>query len=431
MRDRAAIEQLARLVGIEAHYTDTFGRFHKVSDETPLALVGAFGLPADPAVARYELVERQRRAPLGLGPVHFVDAEAAHPELVLHLPNGCREISWMCRLESGEERCGRLAATSGEEAQRITLALPAGLPLGYHRLDLDAGGVAARLGLVVAPAGCYLPAELGPGTRSWGLTCQLYGLRGASNWAMGDFTDLARLACAAASYRGVTLGVNPLHALFAAEPLHFSPYAPSSRTHIDYLYIDVTAVPGFADDETARALIQGEQFAVTLAAARSAWLIDYAGIAACKRPVLEALFRRFQMHELASQGGGKTDLGRAFREFQRDGGQSLVDFAVFEALHEYYCREGTGFSWRDWPTSVRNPRLPEVAEFAAAHHNRVESFQYLQWEADRQLAAAAAAGRKAGLSLGLYRDLAVGVDPNGAVGGPGAHCIRSIDRRAP
>ena len=234
MNDRAAIEQLARLVGIEAHYTDTFGRSHQASDETLLALIGAFGLPADPAVARHELAERQRRAPLGLGPVHFVDAEAAHPGLVLHLPNGCREISWMIRLESGEERSGRLAAASGEEAQRIALALPAGLPLGHHRLDLDAGGVAARLGLVVAPAGCHLPAELGRSTPSWGLTCQLYGLRSASNWAMGDFTDLARLVCAAGSCAAATLGINPLHALFAAEPLHFSPMrhraAPTSIT---------------------------------------------------------------------------------------------------------------------------------------------------------------------------------------------------------
>ena len=414
MSDRAAIEQLARLVGIEAHYTDTFGHSHKVSDESLLALVATFGLPPDPAAARRELAERQRHAPLGLGPVHFVDAEAAHPELVLHLPDGCREMSWVCRLESGGERSGRLTAASGGEAQRIAMALPAGLPLGYHRLDLDAGGVAARLGLVVAPAGCYLPAGLGPGARSWGLTCQLYGLRSTSNWAMGDFTDLARLACAAGSRSSVTLGINPLHALFAAEPLHFSPYAPSSRTQLDYLYIDVTVVPGFAEDETVRALIEGERFAVTLAAARAAWLIDYSAVAACKRPVLEALFRRFQTHELGGEGTAKNDLGRAFREFQRDGGQSLVDFAVFETLHEYYCREGTGFSWHDWPASLRNPGSPEVGEFAAAHHNRVEFFQYLQWEADRQLAAVAVAGREAGLSLGLYRDLAVGVDPNGA-----------------
>ncbi|HEV8679261.1 MAG TPA: 4-alpha-glucanotransferase, partial [Stellaceae bacterium] len=38
----------------------------------------------------------------------------------------------------------------------------------------------------------------------------------------------------------------------------------------------------------------------------------------------------------------------------------------------------------------------------------------LQWQADRQLAAAAASGRAAGLSLGLYRDFAVGVNPHGA-----------------
>ena len=63
---------------------------------------------------------------------------------------------------------------------------------------------------------------------------------------------------------------------------------------------------------------------------------------------------------------------------------------------------------------MRNPRSAEVAEFADTHRDRVEFFQFLQWEADRQLAAAAAAGREAGLSIGLYRDLAVGADPNGA-----------------
>jgi 4-alpha-glucanotransferase len=412
MSDRAAIEQLARLVGIEAHYTDTFGHPHDVSDETLLALISAFGLPPNPAVARRELAERQRQAPLGLGPVHFVDAEATHPELVAHFPDDCREIVWACRLESGEERSGRLTAASAGE--RAAVPLPAGLPPGYHQLDLEAGSVTARLNLIVAPAHCYLPAELGPGARNWGLTCQLYGLRSIANWAIGDFTDLAKLACAAGSYAAVTLGVNPLHALFAAEPLHFSPYAPSSRTHINYLYIDVTAVPGFAEDETVRGLIEGERFAVTLAAARSAWLIDYGAVAACKRPVLEALFRRFQMRELGAEGTAKSHLGQAFRNFQRDGGQSLADFAVFEALHEHYCRGGTGFSWRNWPAPLRNPRSPEVAEFTAAHRDRVEFFQYLQWEAERQLTAAAAAGREAGLSLGLYRDLAVGVDPNGA-----------------
>jgi len=412
MSGGAATEKLARLIGIETRYTDIFGHSRQASEETLLALVEAFGLPRDPTLARRELKDRQRSAPLGLGQVHLVHAEATNPELVLRLPDRCREISWTCRLENGEERCGRLASAS--LGTQFAMPLPAGLPLGYHQLVLEADSLRAQLSLIVAPARCHLPAELGPGARSWGLTCQLYGLRSTHNWGMGDFTDLAALAGAAGSCAAVALGINPLHALFAAEPLHSSPYAPSSRSWLDYLYIDVTSVPGFAEDETLRGLIDGERLAMSLAEARAARLIDYRTVAECKRPVLEALFRRFQMHELGEAEAAKSRHGRAFRDFQRDGGQSLADFAVFEALHEYYCRAGVGFAWGDWPASVRNPRSPEVAKFAAAHRDRVEFFQYLQWEGDRQLAAAAAAGRKAGLPLGFYRDLAVGVDPNGA-----------------
>jgi 4-alpha-glucanotransferase len=98
---------------------------------------------------------------------------------------------------------------------------------------------------------------------------------------MGDFTDLAALALAAGHCRAAVLGINPLHALFAAEPLHVSPYSPSSRTQLDYLYIDVTAVPGFVEDETVRALIRGQRFKATHWAARSAELIDYGAVAAC------------------------------------------------------------------------------------------------------------------------------------------------------
>ena len=414
MNDRATIGQVARLVGIEPSYTDALGRTRQVSDDTLLALIGAFGLPADPTRALDLLAEEERRAPLGVGPIHFVRAEAAHPALVLRLPDNCREISWSCRLENGEHRSGRRVAVSGRGAKQFSMPLPAGLPIGYHQLDLEAGGVMAQPGLIVAPARCHLAVELGPGARSWGLTCQLYGLRSARNWGMGDFTDLAMFARATGSCAATTLGINPLHALFAAEPLHISPYSPSSRIWLDYLYIDVAAVPGFPDDKPVHALVESGWFGLTRAAARSSGVIDYGAVAACKRPVLEALFRRFQLRELGGDCAAKSDLGRAFRDFQRCNGRSLADFAVFEALDEHYRRDNGRVGWRGWPLSVRNPRSPEVAVFASTHRDRVEFFQFLQWEADRQLAAAATAGREAGLSLGLYRDLAVGVDPNGA-----------------
>ena len=414
MSERAALVRLANRLGIEANFTDALGQSHQVSHETLLALIGAFGLPADPSAALRALEEEERAAPLELGAVHLVHAESASPTLTLRPPPGCTEVLWRCRLEAGLERFGRIKISSAVEGESVALPLPTRLPLGYHQLELEARRVRTKLSLIVAPANCYLPDAVGPGARSWGLTCQFYGLRSENNWGIGDFSDLARLAGLAGSRGAATLGINPLHALFVAEPLHIGPYSPSSRTWLNYLYIDPTAVPGFAEDETVRALMGGQWFGATHYAACSAELIDYGAVAACKRAVLEALFRRFCSGELADTGAARNRLGKTFRDFQQRGGRALADFAIFEALHEHYTTQRREFSWRQWPLPMRNPRSREVAEFAAARGDRVEFFQFLQWEADRQLAAAARAGRHQGLSVGLYRDLAVGANPNGA-----------------
>ena len=414
MSDRRALLQLARLIGVEARYTDALNETREVSDDTLSALIEAFSLSSDAERARRELEQQRGAVPLGLEAAHIVHAEDTCPALTLRLPPNCRHVSWTCRLESSDERSGRVLVDRPPNGARFTMPLPGGLPLGYHRLDIEAGNVLGQTNLVVAPNRCFLPPQLEPGARSWGLSCQLYGLRSERNWGIGDFTDLAALARAAGQCGTAVLGINPLHALFAAEPQHVSPYSPSSRSQLDFLYLDVAAVPGFAEDEAVRELMRGQWFGATHWAARSAALIDYGAVAACKRTVLEALFRRFQSRDLGADGTAKTTLGLEFRDFQQRGGQSLADFAVFEALHEHYARGGRQFSWRSWPAPMRNPRSQQVADFAAAHRNRVEFFQFLQWEADRQLAAAAVAGRGAGLSIGLYRDLAVGANPNGA-----------------
>ena len=414
MSSRAALLQLAGLIGVEARYTDALGQTQEVSDDTLLALTAAFGLPSDPVHARRQIEEQQRSLPLGLDAAHLVRVEDGRPELLLRLPGGCRRVLWNCQLADGDERSGRAIVDANSSAERFAMALPSGLPLGYHRLEAEAGGITACANLIVAPDRCHLPAALGPGSRSWGLSCQLYGLRSERNWGIGDFTDLATLAGIAGRCNASVVGINPLHALFAAEPRHVSPYSPSSRSQLDYLYIDVTAVPGFAEDEAIRELIGGQWFGATHWAARSAEFIDHGAVAACKRAVLEALFRRFWSMDLGANGTATSVAGQAFRDFQQNAGQSLADFAVFEALHEHHLRTNRQFSWHSWPTPMRDPRSPQVAAFAAAHRDRVEFFQFLQWQADRQLAAVWRAGREAGLSIGLYRDLAVGADPNGA-----------------
>jgi 4-alpha-glucanotransferase len=391
------LRHIADLVGIATRHVDALGVVHEPDEEALSRLIAALGLPADPKQAEDAFAEEGRAAPFGLSPVHIVAQEDPAPMLQLRLPAGAGGAEWHCSLEDGGQSAGQ---SDGAE-----LRLPGGLPLGYHRLALAGGGATAEIGLVVAPPSCHLGDGLQPGARSWGLTAQLYGLRSARDWGIGDFSDLANLCREAGKLGAAAVGINPLHALFAAEPRHFSPYSPSSRIWLDYLYIDVTAVPGFVENVAVQSLTSADG----VGAARGAGLVDYAAVAALKRPVLEALYRRFRAHERDGSA-----LGDAFRAFQREGGDALAAFATFEALHEHFSKAGAPFSWHAWPPALRAPDSAAVAEFARAHAERIGFFQFLQWQADRQLSAAAAAGRASGLGIGLYRDLAVGVDPNGA-----------------
>jgi 4-alpha-glucanotransferase len=390
---------LAGLLGIETRHTDALGVVHEPSDETLSRLIAAFGLSSDSKQAEAALLEGQQAQAFGLDPLEVVAAES--PILQMRAADGT-EIEWHCEFEAGGSAKGRGAVTHGG------LHLPGPLPPGYHQLELKGGGLDAVVNLAVAPAACYLPPALHEGSHCWGLTAQLYSLNSARNWGMGDFADLAELCRAAGTAGAATVGINPLHALFASEPRHASPYSPSSRAMLDYLYIDPVAVPGFAEDEAIRALVPE----AALAAVRAAELIDHAAVAALKRPVLEALYRRFCNIDL--RVGAESAAGKAFRSFQQASGRPLAAFATFEALHEDLNRDDGGFSWHDWPPRLRDPNSGAIARFGKAHKQRVEFFEFLQWQADIQLGAAAETGRAAGLSLGLYRDLAVGVNPHGA-----------------
>jgi len=207
------------------------------------------------------------------------------------------------------------------------------------------------------------------------------------------------------------IGLNPLHALFLDEPERASPYSPSSRLFLNALYLDVEAIDDFRDCDEAQALVRSADFQRRLRGLRDAPLVDYAGVAACKRPVLELLFGSFSRRHLDRAGDAR---GESFRAFRRDRGPPLRRQAAFEALRETLSRDDAPRRyWRRWPAEYRDPTSGAVAAFVDANRPLVEFFEYLQWQADLQLGRCAAAARAAAMPIGLYRDLAVGADDGG------------------
>ncbi len=281
---------------------------------------------------------------------------------------------------------------------------------GLQSSGASAGGGETE-GTVGEPRRCFEPPALAGGGRRWGVSVQLYTLRSASNWGIGDFGDLVELVRRAAAAGADFVGLNPLHALFAGDPAHSSPYSASSRHVLNVLYIAVEQAPGFAGCAEARARVADPQFQQELTRLRNTAFVDYEGVARVKLPVLRNVYEGFLQEHVAKD----SSEGLEFEAFVAGRGETLRLHALFEAIDEVMRarREAAG-GWLSWPAAYRDPRGRVVAAFERSAARRVGFHAWLQWVADRQLAAAAAAAREAGMGIGLYGDYAVGVNAGGS-----------------
>ncbi len=423
---RQRLEWLAGAFDVEASYDDVWGRRHAVSDDGLRALLRELGVAAgDEAEVDRSLADTHPRYWTRLAePVVAATLPATRIGLLLRLPRrdgDALPIDWRFVGEDGMVVEGSADADAlplqeatevagvRHEARRLELDL-APAP-GYHRLVLRAGASEAQVLVIVAPPRCFLPPALRAGQRAWGWAVQLYGLRSSRDWGVGDFGDLLALVDVAAARGASAIGLNPLHARFAHNPAHVSPYAPSSRLWLDALALDVEAVDGFDEAQAARAIVRSEAFQARLDALRACALVDFPGVAALKHPVLRALYAHFRNEHLAAD----TALARDFRAFQEKGGRALRRHALFEALQEHFhAQDPSIWGWQAWPPEFRDVDSAEVRRFESAQVERIEYHEYLQWQADRQLARVAQRCRERGMAIGLYLDLAVSVDRAGS-----------------
>ena len=371
-----ALTDLAAAAGLLATWTDAAGDRMVVSADSLRTILAAMQLPAgtDAEIADSRTRLAQDRAASS----DFITADALSR---VDIPGAGGLTEARLIMEDGEARTVALAATPNG------LSFIAPETPGYHRLEF----AGRQVTVAVAPPRALTVEDAAPGRTLWGTTVQVYSLRGERAEPFGDFGALATFAAAAGRRGASALAISPVHALFLADERRYSPYAPSTRLFLNGLYADPAAMFGATDDG-------GEA---------GGDLIDWATAIPAKRDRLRKAHDAFQTE---ADGPRRAD----FNAFCKAGGADLHQHAVFEALHDRFFTESEARGWQDWPEAFHDPDRPAVIAFAAANADAVDFHLFLQWLADRSLAAAQSAAKDAGMAVGLIADLAVGMDAGGS-----------------
>ncbi|ERF80458.1 4-alpha-glucanotransferase [Bradyrhizobium viridifuturi] len=355
----------AQSLGIQTEYIDGSGHRRVTTPEALTAILAAL-------------------------PPHTPRRIVIDPVVVRGGHGGQTQLSEAARLPVQWKLSSGSAVLAQGEARERSVTWPAGLPEGVHRLQLKDASGSEELPLLVAPDRAFGGAF----DRCWVIAVQLYGVRSARNWGIGDFTDLEGLLAFAHRLGADGIGLNPLHALFDDRPGDCSPYSPNSRLFLNALYIDVEKIPEYRVDAATQA---------ALAQLRSRDMVDYVGVAALKWPALRAAFAAFK----ANPGLGRW---QDFEAYRKEQGTLLSRFACFEVVRHKF-----NTPWWEWPDDWRQPDDAACTKLRWARDTaaEVEFVEFVQWTADRQLGACQGLAHKLGMRVGLYLDVAVGVQSDG------------------
>ncbi len=401
----AALAELAGHFGIATDFWDWKGRYTEIGDQAVIAILAALGVDAATPEQAWAALEQVRLRPWRRElPPCVVIEQGQQRTIEVHVPAGDPALVHV-RCEDGSVHQAQQVdnhvpdrEVDGSWVGEASFALPTNLPLGYHELVLRSNDREYSSSLVVTPSFVGLPRAMGE-RRAWGYATQLYSVRSAGSWGVGDLVDLADLAVWSATQQHADyILINPLHAAQPIAPMEPSPYLPSSRRYLNPMYLRPEAIAEYALlRDSGRAQIAAMR--AELDALLDPAVIDRSLSWKHKLAALEVIFA-VEMSPARQM---------AFEGFRRREGRALRDFAAWCVLCELQ-----GIDWRQWPTELQRPSSPEVAVVVREHADRIRFFEWLQWNAATQLSAAQRAAKDAGMSVGVLTDLAVGVNRSGA-----------------
>ena len=391
--------QLAKLNGISTSYIDQLGTYVEIRDEVLVSVLAALGVDAssDEAIATSYELTKQRIADTLVEPtiVKFIGKESTTP-----IRAKGHDVTLRLLLEDGTQYEGNLCMYLTPQADgSLTFTLPDDIPAGYHTLRVNAGPLHGEARLICAPARVPLPPAIAEKQR-WGWMAQMYSIRSAESWGVGDYGDLKLLLTDAAekSHADFML-INPIHATAPVDPLEPSPYLPESRRFMNVTYIRPQDIEEYAGlDEKAKAEVE-RLHAEVAPDNDNADELDINSAWWHKRQALQLVFKVPRSAERQA----------AFEAFKEAAGPDLRAFAAWSVAFQVW-----GAPWESTWFAETNRDSPEVAELIRDHADMVDFECWLQWIADEQVTAAQTAARESGMALGLMQDMAVGVHSLGA-----------------
>jgi 4-alpha-glucanotransferase len=248
---------------------------------------------------------------------------------------------------------------------------------GYHDVEIQGQPTF----VISAPRKAFFPPDTSVDPKLWGMFVPVYALHSKRNPDAGDLTDFESIMDWMAGLGGSVAATLPLLAAFLDEPFEPSPYSPASRLFWNEFYIDVTRIPEFAAN-------------TQIPRARKTRYIDYRGVMASKRRVLDDLASTFF-------SDAQPDRLQAFGNFVREN-QGVEEYARFRAVTDR-LRSG----WNAWPARLREGDIREgdYDETTKNYH------LYSQWIVQEQIRLLSEKAASRGQLL--YLDLPLGLHPDG------------------
>ena len=206
----------------------------------------------------------------------------------------------------------------------------------------------------------------------------LFSIPTSRSWGIGEIADLPVFAAWLREAGFSVLQLLPVNEMAHGQS---SPYSALSAMAIDPIFISLDDIPEFTAIGGVETLNPEQQ--AQLAAVRSARSVQHKAVRALKNQVLQTVFEQF-FDEQWQPGSPRAEELRTYIEREQ---WWLDDYALFRALHAAHEER----SWLDWPTPLRDRQAAALEIAREALQREILYYQWLQWLADEQWAAARAA----------------------------------------